>query len=206
MILLAAALGAAGAAIPFLFIRHKAAKRIRQFEQHFPEAIDLIARALRAGHALTSGLGMVADEMRPPIGTEFRLLYDRQNFGMPLPEALRAMANRIPLVDVRFFVAAALTQRESGGNLAEVLDNMSAIMRERFVLKRHVRVVSAHGRVTGWVLGGLPVALAGILTLVAPGHMSLMWTDPLGQQMVMAATALQVVGALIIRRIVNIDP
>jgi tight adherence protein B len=115
------------------------------------------------------------------------------------------MAERIPLVDVRFFVAAALTQRESGGNLAEVLDNLSAIIRERFVLKRHVRVVSAHGRITGWVLGGLPLILAAFLTLVAPVHMSVMITDPLGRQMVMAVIGLQVVGAMIIRRIVNVE-
>lgn len=203
--LLSAGVGIAAAALPFLFVRHRAAKRLRRFEQQFPEAIDLISRALRAGHALTTGLSMVADEMPAPVGTEFRRVYDRQNFGLPLPECLRAMAMRTPLVDVRFFVAAVLTQRESGGNLAEVLDNLSAIIRERFVLKRHVRVVSAHGRVTGWVLGALPLALAGVLTLVAPAHMSVMITDPLGRQMIMLALGLQVTGVLIIRRIVDVQ-
>ena len=205
MPLVSAGIGVAAAALPFMLVRYKAAKRLRQFEQQFPEAIDLISRALRAGHALTTGLSMVADEIPAPVGTEFRRLYERQNFGLPLPEAMRAMALRIPLVDVRFFVAAVLTQRESGGNLAEVLDNLSAIIRERFVLKRHVRVVSAHGRITGWVLSGLPLALGGMLTLVAPAHMSVMITDPLGRRMMMAAFGLQVAGALIIRRIVDVE-
>ncbi len=205
MPLVSAGAGLAAAALPFMFVRYRAARRLRQFEQQFPEAIDLISRALRAGHALTTGLSMVADEIPAPVGTEFRRLYERQNVGLPLPEGMRAMALRIPLVDVRFFVAAVLTQRESGGNLAEVLDNLSAIIRERFVLKRHVRVVSAHGRITGWVLSGLPLALGGMLTLVAPAHMSVMITDPLGRRMMMAAFGLQVAGALIIRRIVDVE-
>lgn len=205
MPLVSAGVGTVTAALPFLFVRYKAAKRLRKFEQQFPEAIDLISRALRAGHALTTGLSMVPDEVPAPVGSEFRRLYDRQNFGLPLPECLRDMAMRVPLVDVRFFVAAVLTQRESGGNLAEVLDNLSAITRERFVLKRHVRVVSAHGRITGWVLGGLPIALGAVLTLIAPAHMSVMITDPMGRRMVMAVLALQVVGMFIIRRIVDIE-
>ena len=110
------------------------------FEEQFPEAIDLIARALRAGHAFTTGLGIAAEEMPAPVGTEFKRVYDQQNFGMSLPDALRAMAHRVPVLDARFFVTAVLTQRESGGNLAEVLDNLSAVMRERFKVKRQIRV------------------------------------------------------------------
>jgi len=205
MILVSAALAAGAAVLPFIVVRRKAVRRLRQFEEQFPEAIDLISRALRAGHAMTTGLSMGADEMPPPVGTEFRLVYDRQNFGMSLPECLRALAERNPLVDVRFFVTAVLTQRESGGNLAEILDNLAAIIRERFVIKRHVRVVSAHGRITGWVLGALPLVLAGLLVLIAPAHMSVMITDPLGRQMVVAAVVLQIVGVLIIRRILDVE-
>lgn len=205
MIAISATLAAGAALLPFMFIRYKAASRLRQFEELFPEAIDLISRALRAGHALTTGLSMVAEEMKEPVGSEFRLLYDRQNFGMPLPDSMRSMADRVPLLDVRFFVTAVLTQRESGGNLAEVLDNLSAIIRERFVIKRHVRVVSAHGRITGWVLAFLPLAIAGILMLIAPAHVSVMFTDPLGRQMIMGAIVLQIVGVLIIRRIVDVE-
>ena len=204
-IVISAALAAGAAVLPFIIVRRKAARRLRRFEEQFPEAIDLISRALRAGHALTTGVSMVAEEMPDPVGTEFRLLYDRQSFGMSLPECMRAMAERNPLVDVRFFVTAVLTQRESGGNLAEILDNLAAIIRERFTIKRHVRAVSAHGRITGWVLGFLPLTIAGLVTLIAPAHMSVMITDPLGRQMAVAAVVLQIVGVLIIRRILDVE-
>ena len=141
-----------------------------------------MSRALRAGHAFTTGLAMVAEEMPEPVGTEFRLLYDQQNFGMPMPDALKALGERVPVLDARFFVTAVLTQREAGGNLAEVLDNLAAVIRERFKVKRQVRVVSAHGRITGWVLAMLPPALGVALTLLSPEHMSLLWTDPTGHQ------------------------
>jgi len=134
--------------IPYMFVRYKRAKRLRKFEEQFPEAIDLVARALRAGHALPTGLGMVADELSAPVGTEFRILFDEQNFGLTLPDALRNFAGRIPVLDARFFVTAVLTQREAGGNLAEVLDNLGAVIRDRFKVKRQVQVLSAHGRIT----------------------------------------------------------
>ena len=205
MILIPAALAAGAAALPFLVVRSKANRRLRRFEEQFPEAIDLMSRALRAGHALTTGFSMVADELPAPVGTEFRLLYDRQSFGMPLQDCMRAMADRNPLVDVRFFVTAVLTQRESGGNLGEILDNLAGIIRERFTIKRHVRAVSAHGRITGWVLGFLPLAIAALVTLLAPAHISVMITDPLGRQMSVAAVALQLIGIVIIRRIVDVE-
>jgi tight adherence protein B len=176
-----------------------------KFEEHFPEAIDLIARALRAGHALPTGLSMVADEMPPPIGTEFRLLYDEQNFGLTLPDAMRNFARRIPVLDARFFVTAVLTQRESGGNLAEVLDNLSSVIRDRFKVKRQVRVISAHGRITGWVLALLPPSLAMATLLINPDHLGTLTGDPFGRQMIVVAIVLQVVGTLIIRKIVNVE-
>ena len=197
--------GAASAAAPFLFLRFKVSQRQRKFEEQFPEALDLIGRALRAGHALTTGLGMVAEEIPDPVGTEFRLIHDRQNYGMPLAEALRDFGERVALLDARFFVTAVLTQRESGGNLAEVLDNLATLIRERFKVKRQVRTVSAHGRITGWVLAFLAPTLAAILTLIAPQHMALMTQDPIGIQMIIGAMALQIVGVIAIRRIINIE-
>ena len=191
--------------LPFGLVKHMARRRLTKFEAQFPEAIDLIARALRAGHALTTGLGMVAEEVPDPVGTEFRLLHDRQNYGMPLPHALQSFADRAPLLDARFFVTAVLTQREAGGNLSEVLDSLAALIRERFRLKRQVRVLSAHGRITAWVLCGLPVALTGIMFVIAPTHIGKLFTDPLGIRMVAVAVALQVVGVLVMRRIVNIE-
>ena len=142
--------------LPIWFVSFMAKRRLIKFEEQFPEAIELLSRALRAGHAFTTGLSMVAEEMPEPVGTEFRLAYDRQNFGMPMPEALRSLGERVPLLDARFFVTAVLTQREAGGNLAEVLDNLAAVIRERFKVKRQVRVITAHARITGWVLAMLP--------------------------------------------------
>lgn len=205
LVSVAVVVGAVASYAPFLFVRIKGAKRQRQFEEQFPEALDLIARALRAGHALTTGLGMVADEMKDPVGGEFRLIHDRQNYGMPLPDALRDFAERVPLLDARFFVTAVLTQREAGGNLAEVLDNLAALIRERFKVKRQVRTVSAHGRITGWVLSFLAPTLAAVLVVIAPSHMSLMIEDPLGVQMIIGAMALQIIGVIAIRRIINIE-
>lgn len=201
------ALGAAGLLlwVPYWYVARARTKRMLKFEEHFPEAIDLVARALRAGHALPTGLSMVADEMPAPVGTEFRLLYDEQNFGLTLPDAMRNFARRIPVLDARFFVTAVLTQREAGGNLAEVLDNLSSVIRDRFKVKRQVRVISAHGRITGWVLALLPPALAMATLLLNPQHLGTLTTDPVGRQMIVVALFLQVIGTLIIRKIVNIE-
>jgi tight adherence protein B len=191
--------------IPYVLVRFSANRRIRQFEDQFPQAIDLIASALRAGHALTTGLSMVADEVPDPTGAEFRLVFDHQNYGMPLPDALKAFSKRVPLLDARFFITAVMTQREAGGNLAEVLDNLSALIRERSRIKRQVRVASAHGRITGWVLSLMPPALAGLLTFIAPAHMKNFIDDPLGVRLVILALVLQVVGMLAIRKIVDVE-
>lgn len=190
--------------VPFIYVRRKKNQRLKKFEEQFPEAIDLIARALRAGHAFTTGLAMAAEEIPEPVGQEFKLLYDRQNFGMPLPEAMKAFAARIPLIDARFFVTAVLTQRETGGNLGEVLDNLSSVIRERFKVKRQVRVLTAHGRITGWILAGLPPSLAAAMFVISPGHMKLLTGDPLGVQMIIGGLTLQVIGTLIIRKLVDI--
>jgi tight adherence protein B len=200
-----AVLAPVGAALPYLYVRRARAKRVAKFEEQFPEAIDLVARALRAGHALPTGLGMVADELKAPVGTEFRILYDEQNFGLTLPDAMRNFARRVPVLDARFFVTAVLTQRETGGNLAEVLDNLGTVIRERFKVKRQVRVLSAHGRITGWVLALLPPSLALATFVINPNHLGTLIGDPLGQRMIVVAVVLQILGTLVIRRIVDIE-
>ncbi len=196
---------AACGVVPLAWVRRARTKRLWKFEEQFPEGIDLIARALRAGHTFPTGLLMVADEIPAPVGVEFRLLYDQQNFGMPLQEALRSLATRVPLLDAKFFATAVLTQKEAGGNLAEVLDNLSTVIRERFKVKRQVRVISAHGRITGWVLAGLPPTLAFVFMLVSPKHIQTLINDPIGVQMLIVAAVLQGVGTLAMRKIVNIE-
>jgi tight adherence protein B len=191
--------------MPIAFVRFKRNRRMIQFEEQFPEAIDLLARALRAGHALTTGLSMVAEEMREPAGPEFRQLFDHQNFGMPLEGALKAFAERIPTIDARFFVTAVLTQREAGGNLSEVLDNLSSIIRDRFRVKRQVRVISAHGRITGWILSALPVSLALFFAFSSPETYRKFYTDPLGIRMIVGALIMQVIGVFLIKKIVTIE-
>lgn len=202
--LLAVGAGFAAAFLPFIYVKHMKTRRLRKFEEQFPEAIDLIGRSLRAGHAFSTGLAMAGEEIPKPVGEEFKLLYDRQSFGMPLPEAMKDFAARIPLIDARFFVTAVLTQRETGGNLGEVLDNLAAVIRERFKVKRQVRVLTAHGRITGWILAGLPPSLAAAMFIMSPGHMMLLVNDPLGVKMIVGALVLQVIGTLIIRKLVDI--
>ena len=190
--------------VPFIYIRQKRTSRLQKFEEQFPEAIDLIGRALRAGHAFTTGLAMAAEEIPKPVGEEFKLLYDRQNFGMPLPEAMKAFAARIPLIDARFFVTAVLTQRDTGGNLGEVLDNLASVIRDRFKVKRQIRVHTAHGRITGWILAGMPPALAAAMFVMSPDHIKMLINDPLGVQMIIGALVLQIIGTLTIRKLVDI--
>ena len=204
-LLLAVGLAAAASSLPLLYVRYQANKRLATFEEQFPEAVDLMARALRAGHALTTALQMAAEEIPSPVGRELKLVFEQQNYGMPLQDALRAFAARVRLLDARIFVTALLTQRETGGNLSEVLDNIASVIRERFKVKRQVRVMSAHGRITGWVLGLLPPALAVILFIISPQHILMLRDDPLGVEITVAGIALQIIGVLIIRRIVDVE-
>jgi tight adherence protein B len=205
LVLLALPVAGLAAWVPIAVVRYKRTVRMRKFEEQFPEALDLLGRAMRAGHAFTTGIEMVATEMPAPLGPEFRILYDQQNYGMPLPDALRLFAERISVLDARFFVTAVLIQRESGGNLSEILDNLAGVMRERFRVKRQIRVLSAHGRISGWVLVCMPPALALVLFTINQEHRDLMFHDPLGQKMVITAATLQVVGTLIMRKIINIQ-
>jgi len=197
--------GALTALIPLFVVRFLRKQRMYKFDEQFPEAVDLIARAMRAGHAFPTGLKMVGDELPPPVGAEFRSLYEKQNFGAPLPEMLRAFAERIPSLDARFFVTAVLTQREAGGNLAEVLDRLAAVMRDRFRIKREVRVRSAHGRISAFVLAGLPPTLAVFMLSSSPENMQVLITDPLGIKLAVVAVTLQVIGMLVVRKLVDIE-
>ena len=197
--------GGGVAFIPIFVVNQIRAHKILQFEEQFPEAIQLVARAMRAGHAFATGLRLAAEEMPAPCGTEFKLLHEQQNFGAQITDALKAFAERIPSLDARFFVTAVLTQRETGGNLAEILDRLAAVMRERFRIKREVRVKSAHGRMTAYVLAAMPPALAGMMLFNAPDQLRLLITDPLGQKMIMVAVTLQVIGTFIVRKLVDIQ-
>jgi len=202
---IAAILGAVALITPYLVVKRAATKRMWRFEEQFPEAVDLIARALRAGHAFPTALSMIAEELGEPVGPEFKLLYDRQNFGMPLPDALRSFAARVPILDARFFVTAVLTQREAGGNLSGVLDNLSSVIRERFKVKRQIRVISAHGRMTAYILAAMPPTVGAAQFVISPDTANLLFDDPLGIKMVIGALVLQGIGMLWIQKIVRIE-
>ncbi len=199
------AAGAVGAVVPYGWLRHKRSSRLGQFEEQFPEALDLLSRAVRAGHAFQTAMGMVGDDLAAPVGPEFKKTFDEQNFGLPLRDALNQLAERMPLLDVRFFVTAVLIQRETGGNLSEILDNLAHVVRERFKILRQVRVHTAHGRFTAWVLLALPAALAIALSFINPDHMQTLFREHMGQMMLLAAIVMQTVGYLWIRQVIKIE-
>jgi tight adherence protein B len=194
-----------GLGIQPLILKQKRSARIYRFEEHFPEALDLLSRAVRAGHAFSAGMKMVADELDDPVGPEFRKAFDEQNYGLPLKESLNGLADRIPLLDVKFFATAVLIQRETGGNLAEILDNLANVVRERFKIRRQVRVHTAHGRFTGYVLMALPAFLAVALMFINPEHMNLLFEERIGQMMIMACIVMQALGFIWIKQIVKIE-
>jgi tight adherence protein B len=203
---LALPLGAAvGFAVPFLFLKVKRSRRLRVFEEQFPEALDMIARALKAGHAFATGLKMAADELPEPVGPEFRKTFDEQNFGLPLKDSLDNLAKRIPILDVRFFATAVLIQRETGGNLAEILENLGHVVRERFKILRQVRVYTAHGRFTGYVLLALPAFLGVALSFINPDHMNMLFRERMGQMMLLGALVMQAIGFLWIKHVIKIE-
>jgi tight adherence protein B len=197
--------GAFGFAVPFIYLNFKRTRRLRKFEEEFPEALDLIARALKAGHAFVTGLKMVADEMDEPVGPEFRKTFDEQNFGLPMKDALENLTTRVPSLDVRFFSTAVLIQRETGGNLSEILENLGHVVRERFKILRQVRVYTAHGRMTGYVLLALPAVLCIALSFINPDHMNLLFRERMGQMLLMLALIMQAIGYFWIRQVVKIE-
>ena len=197
--------GAAAAAAPVMWLLNRRTARMRKFEEQFPEALDLLSRALRAGHALQTALGMVAEELKEPVGPEFKKTFDQQNFGLPLRDALHQMTERMPIIDVRFFVTAVLIQRETGGNLSEILDNLAHVVRERFKIRRQVRVHTAHGRFTAFVLLSLPAGLAVALTAINPEQMHPLFYEHMGQMLLLAAMVLQTIGFVWIRQVIKIE-
>jgi len=195
----------AGLALPFLYVSRRRSARFYRFGEKFPDAIDLLVRAVRAGHSLTSAIELIALELSEPLAEEFRKVFEEQKFGMPVRDALLNLAERVPLLDVKFFVTALLLQRESGGNLAEILEKLAYLIRERFKLLRQLRVYTAHARVTMFILMGMPLGWLVLVMSVSPDYIRPLFTDSLGHKFIAAAVLLQLFGFLLIRRIARIQ-
>jgi tight adherence protein B len=194
-----------GGFLPYSYASYRRTKRFQKFEELFPEAIDTLARAVRAGHAFTTALELIANELSEPIASEFRKLFEEQKFGLPVRDALMNLAERVPLVDVKFFVTAVMLQRETGGNLAEILDNLSYVIRERFKIMRQVRVYTAQGRLTMMLLMGLPPVIVITMLLTSPAFIRPLFADPIGHFLVVAGIVLQTMGYFVIRKIIQIQ-
>lgn len=195
---------AIAALLPAAYVRYSRGERLTKFESQLPDALDMMGRALRAGHAFPTALKMVGEEMSAPLADEFRAAFDEVNFGIAMQDALTSLAARVPVTDLRFFVIAVVIQRETGGNLAELLANISTIMRDRIKLFQQVRVLSAEGKLSAWILGMLPFGAAIGVQLTNPTFLSVLYTDPLGQKMVAGALFMMAIGAVAMRRIINI--
>src|SRR5882724_5147023 len=202
---LALPIGVAVGLIPIGYVAFMRSRRLHKFEEHFPEALDLLGRAVRAGHAFTTGLEMIAKECAEPIGGEFRATFEEQNFGLPLRDAVLNMAERIPIIDVRFFVTALLIQKETGGNLAEILDGLARVIRDRFRIYREVRVRTAQGRLTAGILIALPIFMLIVLMVLNPTYMRVLFQDPRGSLILSVAGIMQVIGSMIIWKIIHIE-
>lgn len=194
-----------GIFLPYALVSYRRQKRFEKIEELFPEAIDTLARAVRAGHAFTTSLEMIANEISEPLAGEFRQLYEEQKFGMPVRDALMNLTERVPLVDVKFFVTAVMLQRETGGNLAEILDNLSYVIRERFKIQRQVRVHTAQGRMTMALLMGMPPVVVAILLIFSPDFVHPLFYDPIGHALLVASIALQTIGYFVIRKVIKIQ-
>jgi tight adherence protein B len=194
----------AGALLPYFFASWMRSRRFHKFEERFPEAIDLLGRSTRAGHAFTTSLELIANELGEPVSGEFKKLFEEQRFGLPLRDALLNLSQRLPIIDVRFFVTAVLLQRETGGNLAEILDKLSYTIRERFKILRQVRVFTAQGRLTLLILMVLPIGLVLVMSTLNGNFMHVLFTDPVGHWLVMIGITFQIIGFLLIRRIIQI--
>jgi tight adherence protein B len=191
--------------IPYAYASQRRTKRFQKFEEKFPEAIDTLARAVRAGHAFTTAIELIANEVAEPVSGEFRQLFEEQKFGLPVRDALLNLADRVPLVDVKFFVTAVMLQRETGGNLAEILDNLSYVIRERFKILRQVRVHTAQGRLTMLLLMALPPTIVVVMLIINPGFILPLFKEWLGHVALVVAISLQTLGYFVIRRIIRIQ-
>jgi tight adherence protein B len=203
-VLLAAGLGLIAMPLPFLYVLRRRSKRFGRFEAQLPEAIDMLVSALRAGHSLMTAIGFMGQESRQPLSGEFRKCFEEQNYGIDLRTALLNLGVRMAVQDLLIFNAAVLIQKESGGNLAEVLEKVAQTARERFRLRKQVQVHTAQGRMTGWILSLLPVLLGFAMYLVHPDSISPLWTHPTGVKLLYTAVVMNVLGALVIRKIVRI--
>ncbi|HWB84068.1 MAG TPA: type II secretion system F family protein [Bryobacteraceae bacterium] len=192
------------ATVPYLYVKRKRKKRLDKLEEQFPDALDFLARSMRAGHAFTISLEMLGEEMSDPLGQEFRTLFNEHNLGASLDLALRNFALRVPLLDARFFTSSVLLQKQTGGNLSEILTRLAYVIRERFRLKGQVRAASAHGRLTATILTVLPIATMLGLLVVAPGYLQGMAADPDGKWMIGGAIVAQILGNFFIKKIINI--
>jgi tight adherence protein B len=201
---LAPGLGILLAVVPFAWLLHKRSRRLKTFAAQLPESLELVARALRAGHSLAAGLHVVAEEMPQPIADEFNRVYEEQNLGIPIDDALRSMCERVPNLDLRFFVTSVCIQRMTGGDLAEILDKIGYVIRERFRILGQVQALTAEGRLSGVILMALPFLLFLVMMHIKYDYIEKLWTHPLGVKMSIGALIMQLVGALIIRKIVNI--
>ncbi|MFV1964591.1 MAG: type II secretion system F family protein [Pirellulaceae bacterium] len=190
--------------LPFLFVIFKRKRRMAAFARQLPDALELIGRALRAGHSLASGFSLVGDEMAEPISKEFARSFEEQNLGISLDESLEGMTQRVPNLDLRFFATAVILQRTTGGDLAEILDKIGHLVRERFKIWGQIQALTGEGRLSGIVLLALPPVLFIVMYRLNPEYSTLLFTDPMGQQMLGGAIVLQLVGALVIRKIINI--
>jgi len=198
-------IGIAVALIPIGYVAFMRRRRLHKFEEHFPEALDLLGRAVRAGHAFTTGLEMISKESPEPLAGEFRTTFEEQNFGLPLRDALLNLTERVPIVDVRFFVTALMIQKETGGNLAEILDGLARIIRDRFRIYREVRVRTAQGRLTAGILIALPIMMMGLLSVLNPHYIGVLFTDPLGPIVLVVAGVMQLIGSAILWKIIHFE-
>jgi tight adherence protein B len=204
LFLLALGLGGVAATIPFLHVLYKRSQRFDKFLADLPEALDLMARSLAAGHAFSETLNIVADEMTEPISTEFRRTYEENRLGLPFKDALEHLAARVPLMDLRLCMTAVAIQRETGGNLSEILEKVASTIRERFRIKEDLKTLTTQSRISAWVLCGVPIFIALATTIMNPKYMSVLWEDPRGHKLSAIAMTMQITGMLVVRKILNI--
>jgi tight adherence protein B len=205
MFVVATPLGVVGCAIPYVWLKHSRDRRVKAFNTQLPDAIDLMARSLRAGHAMGSAIEMVADQLPEPVGFEFFQVFQQQRLGLQFRDAILQMGDRVPSRDLQFLITAILVQKETGGDLTEILDRASHVIRERVRIEGEVRTHTAQGRLTGWILGLLPVIMLVLINFVSPGYSTILIHDPTGQAMLGVGAVLIIIGGLIIRKIVDVQ-
>jgi len=198
-------IGGACGFLPIMYLTRLKKKRLKRFEELFPESLEFVSRSMRAGHAFSVALEMIHREFQEPLAGEFRRTFEEHNLGLPLDVALQKLAKRVPSLDVHFFVSAVMLQKRTGGNLAEILDKLAYIIRERFKLRGKINAISAHGRMTGMALTSIPMAVAALMFLVNPEYIRFFFVDEVGNYMMAAAVGLQIIGYLVIRKIVSIE-